>query len=204
MSLIKMVIFDLDGVLVDACEWHRVAFNEALKQVCNYEITLKEHYSTFNGIPTKVKLQKLSEIGILKKEKHKEIFTIKQDKTIEIIERDAFKRQEKIDLINFLKDNGCVVCCFTNSIRETTNLMLKKTGIFHLFDTVLTNEDVNKPKPDSEGYNFLVNKYGFDKSQVLIVEDSPKGIEAAVASGCQVVRVKGPNEVTVHLLKEKI
>ena len=44
----KLVIFDLDGVLVDACEWHRVALNEALKEVCNYEISLEDHYGEFN------------------------------------------------------------------------------------------------------------------------------------------------------------
>ena len=87
----KLVIFDLDGVLVDACEWHRVAFNQALKQVCNYEISLDEHYTTFNGIPTKKKLDKLSEKGVLKEEQHNEIFTIKQNKTIEIIEKSAKK-----------------------------------------------------------------------------------------------------------------
>ena len=59
----KLVIFDLDGVLVDACEWHRIALNEALKKVCNYEISLEDHYSTFNGIPTRVKLEKLTEMG---------------------------------------------------------------------------------------------------------------------------------------------
>ena len=58
---IKLVIFDLDGVLVDACEWHRAALNEALYEVCNYKISMDDHHSVFNGIPTKVKLQKLTE-----------------------------------------------------------------------------------------------------------------------------------------------
>ena len=59
----KLVIFDLDGVLVDACDWHRIALNRALKQACDYEISPEDHYSTFNGIPTRVKLQKLTEMG---------------------------------------------------------------------------------------------------------------------------------------------
>ena len=54
--MIELVIFDLDGVLVNACEWHRVALNEALIDVCDYEISLQDHYSTFNGIPTKKSL----------------------------------------------------------------------------------------------------------------------------------------------------
>ena len=66
--MIKLVIFDLDGVLVNACEWHRVALNEALRDVCNYEISLEDHYSTFNGIPTKKKLDILKECGIIREE----------------------------------------------------------------------------------------------------------------------------------------
>ena len=75
----KLVVFDLDGVLVDACEWHRFALNQALREVCNYEINIDEHYSTFNGIPTKVKLQKLTEMGILRREQHVEVYDRKQE-----------------------------------------------------------------------------------------------------------------------------
>ena len=78
---VKLVIFDLDGVLVDACEWHRVALNESLKEVCGHEITLEEHYSDYNGLPTKVKLQKLTERNILDESKHEDVYTLKQQKT---------------------------------------------------------------------------------------------------------------------------
>ena len=60
---IKLVIFDMDGVLVDACEWHKDALNAALLELCNYKISEEEYYSVFNGLPTKTKLQKLSGQG---------------------------------------------------------------------------------------------------------------------------------------------
>ena len=78
----KLVVFDLDGVLVDACEWHRIALNQALREVCNYEISLNEHYSTFNGIPTKVKLEKLTEMEILQRDQHIEVYDRKQELTL--------------------------------------------------------------------------------------------------------------------------
>ena len=87
---IKLVIFDLDGVLVDACEWHRLALNMSLLEVCNYEIPKKEHFSTYNGIPTKVKLKKLSELGILKNSEHKKVYDLKQKYTIDIIKKKCF------------------------------------------------------------------------------------------------------------------
>ena len=81
---IKLVIFDLDGVLVDACEWHRVSLNEALKEICDYEISLQDHYREYNGIPTKIKLKKLADKNIISSNLFKKIEYLKQEKTIEI------------------------------------------------------------------------------------------------------------------------
>jgi beta-phosphoglucomutase len=199
MSAIKMVIFDLDGVLVDACEWHKEALNSALEEVCNYKISEEDHTTTFNGIPTRVKLSILTEMGVLSHSMHKKVFDVKQEKTIDIINKQAKIRQEKIDMILSLKKMGIYVCCFTNSIKKTANLMLEKTGVVNLFDDILTNEDVHKPKPNPEGYNFLVKKYKLKPEEVMIVEDSPKGLEAAYASGCKVIKVGGPDETTKQL-----
>ena len=99
----KLVVFDLDGVLVDACEWHRIALNQALREVCNYEISLDEHYSTFNGIPTKVKLEKLTDMGILQRDQHMEVYDRKQELTIKTIEEHAEYRKEKVAKQKMLK-----------------------------------------------------------------------------------------------------
>jgi beta-phosphoglucomutase len=198
---IRLVIFDLDGVLVDACEWHRVALNKALKEVSDYEISEEDHYSTFNGIPTKVKLEKLVEMGAVK-ENHKEsIYGKKQAYTVETIENFAPMRGEKIELFSYLRSQGCYIACYTNSIRETATLMLDKTGVLEHLDYLLTNQDVESPKPDPEGYNFLVEKFNMKKEEVLIVEDSPKGRQAAYRSGCHVLEVENPDEVTIKKIE---
>ena len=202
MNSIRLVIFDLDGVIVDACEWHRVALNNALAEVCDYTISMEDHYTTFNGIPTKVKLSKLTEMGVVKPEQHEEIYDRKQKLTIETINLSAPKRQEKIDLIKYLREQGCYIACYTNSIRETATLMLDKTGVLEQMDYLLTNQDVENSKPHPEGYNFLVEKFNLKKHQVLIIEDSPKGKQAAYASGCNVLEVKDPDEVTIDTLRE--
>jgi beta-phosphoglucomutase len=195
----KLVIFDLDGVLVDACEWHRVALNEALQEVCNYEISLEDHYKTFNGIPTRVKLRRLSEMGKISASSHDSVYRAKQLLTMEIIKRNATLRPEKVEMIKTLKSRGNVVACYTNSIRKTAELMLDKTGILELFDFVLTNQDVENPKPDPEGYVFLMDHFGFSEEDTFIIEDSPKGLAAANASGANVIQVKNPDEVNISL-----
>ena len=199
-----LVIFDLDGVLVDACEWHRLALNEALMEVANYSISPSDHYGIFNGIPTKVKLEKLSRLGVLQKDKHQEIYELKQKKTVEIIEKSANIREEKIELLKFLKAEGHTVACFTNSIRMTADLMLEKTGIKDLFDLITTNQDVVNPKPHPEGYLATMDHFSFSPEDTLIIEDSPKGVEAATASGAQVLVVKNPDEVNLSTIKKHV
>lgn len=194
----------MDGVLIDACEWHRIALNEALKEICNYEISLEQHYSEFNGLPTKVKLKKLQEKGIVKKHLFETIESIKQEKTIQIINKFASKRQEKIDLMLFLKSKNIKVACYTNSIRMTAELMLKKIGVLELLDLLITNQDVSVSKPDPEGYIKCMNFFNIDKKNTIIVEDSPKGLEAAKKSGALYVQVKSPDEVMINILENKL
>ena len=97
--MIELVIFDLDGVLVDACEWHRSALNQALLEVCDYEIPLEEHYSTFNGLPTKEKLKLLTKQKHVKRKDHEVISQRKQELTLELIQKKAKRSKVKIDMI---------------------------------------------------------------------------------------------------------
>lgn len=197
----KLFIFDMDGVLVDACEWHRVALNESLREISNYEISLEEHYSIFNGIPTKVKLNMLKDKKLIEQEDIEKIENLKQLKTISIIENMCNIRKEKIDLLSVLKNKNYQLACYTNSIRKTALLMLEKTGIINFFDLIITNEDVKKPKPDPEGYIKIINHFNMDKKDVYIIEDSEKGYQAAKDSGANVIRVDNPDFVDLKLLE---
>jgi beta-phosphoglucomutase len=199
--MIELVIFDLDGVLVDACEWHRLSLNYALKEVSNYEITLDDHKNIFNGIPTKVKLKKLLDLNIIKSEDLNKIEDLKQKNTINIINSDGKIRYEKINLLNFLKSKNIKVACYTNSIRDTAELMLNKTGILNLFDLIVTNQDVSFPKPNPEGYIKILNYFNVDKNSTIIVEDSPNGFEAAYLSGCKVFKVNNQEQVNIELFE---
>jgi beta-phosphoglucomutase-like phosphatase (HAD superfamily) len=202
----KAVIFDLDGVLVDACEWHRIALNEALKEICEYEIGLEEHYTEFNGLPTKTKLKKLAVRNIINNDLNlfNKIEQLKQIKTIDAINQHAFVRNEKVELMKFLRSKDIKIVCYTNSIRKTANLMLEKTGILNYFDFVVTNQDVANPKPNPEGYILSMKKLDIIPDEVIIIEDSDNGFKAAKSSGANVIRVKNQEEVDIKLLENYI
>lgn len=201
---IKLIIFDLDGVLIDACEWHYQSLNDALSEICDYKISRKDHESIFNGIPTKKKLDILSKQKLLKNIDHDLVFRKKQKYTIDKIENYASLDVDKVEMIKLLKERGHIVACFTNSIEKTAHLMLKKIGVFELLDMIITNQDVKNSKPSPEGYFMIIDKFKIPIEDVVIIEDSPKGLEAAYKTGAHVIPVMNATHVNYDLLKDKI
>ena len=79
--------------------------------------------------------------------------------------------------------------------------MLERTGVLPLFDMIVTNQDVENPKPNPEGYLTIMKHYDILKSNTLIFEDSPKGIKAAYDSGAHVMVVEDIENLTVDRVK---
>tara|TARA_B110000196_G_scaffold245100_1_gene213819 strand:+ start:1236 stop:1862 length:627 start_codon:yes stop_codon:yes gene_type:complete len=194
--MIKAILYDLDGVLVDATEWHYESLNESLREISGFEISRLEHFQTFNGLPTNKKLEILYEQNKVKKEDFDAIWNLKQKKTNEIIEKTASIDETKKRLHEGTKSFKKI--CVTNSIRQTALLMLEKTGQQSFMDYIISNEDVNNPKPDPEGYIKAIQYLKLQPDECMIVEDSPKGIEAAKKSNAHVYEVKGYNDVTLE------
>lgn len=198
----KCFLFDLDGVLVDACHWHYVALNKALRSVKGIEISFDDHVSKFNGLPTSKKLEIL---GISGSDKNL-IWNLKQEMTVETINECADIDIEKIKLHKFIKDQGHIIACVTNSIRLTAELMLSKTGQINLMDMIITNQDVNNPKPDPECYLKAIDELGFTgkENMVYIIEDSEKGKAAARGTAANLIEVNDPSDVTLEKLMRYI
>lgn len=200
--MIKAILYDLDGVLVDATEWHYESLNIALKEVAGFIIERDEHISTFNGIPTKKKMEILNEQNRLSPNLFQQVWDKKQEKTKEVIERSASIDQNKIRLHDNTKNMK--KACITNSIRETAMLMLEKTGQLEFMDFVISNEDVTEPKPSPEGYNLAMKRLKLEPHECMIVEDAPKGIEAGKLSGANVYEVNGFYDVSLENILQKI
>jgi len=191
------VLFDLDGVLVDACDWHYLSLNRALEEVVEFSISREEHITTYNGLPTTVKLKMLG----LDEEQSKQAWKLKQDYTLDTIRENGTVYEEKIELFEYLKDIGTKIVCVTNSIQMTTFEMLKTTGQFDYFDMIITNEDVENNKPHPDCYNLAVKKLGMKPNKCIIVEDSPKGMQSAKSSvvpNSNIWNVENCTEVTLE------
>ena len=202
--MVKLIIFDLDGVLVDARELHYEALNEALREVDEkYIIHRDEHLSTYDGLSTTKKLNMLTKAKGLPKEFHNAVWRLKQKKTVEII--DAFTPDIRMaQLLRRLKKEGFIVACATNSIRETAKLQLIRRGFFEHIDFLYSNQDVNKPKPSTEIYLRCMLKAGVDPDETVIIEDSHHGRKAALSSGAYLCAVKNSKDVDYVKIKKVI
>jgi phosphoglycolate phosphatase-like HAD superfamily hydrolase len=102
----KLIIFDLDGVLVEAKEIHYNTLNRALKEIGKeYVITEAEHLSTYDGLKTNQKLEMLTKAKGLPIEVHPQVWHRKQQLTIEAIS--GLKTDvQKIELFKELRDKG--------------------------------------------------------------------------------------------------
>ena len=132
--MIKLIIFDLDGVLVNARELHYDALNRALENVDKkYVIKREEHLSTYDGLSTKKKLNLLTKNKDLPKGLHNKVWELKQQMTLKII--DGFLVDDRIrGILRSFKSEGYNIACATNSIRETAKLQLIRKGFFEYID----------------------------------------------------------------------
>jgi HAD superfamily hydrolase (TIGR01509 family) len=200
---INTVIFDMDGVLIDARDWHYEALNEAL-DIFGAKIPYSEHLGRFDGLPTKTKLSTLAEEGRVPKNLMHTIEAVKQERTLRAAAKLCFPRIEHILMLAELRRRGLGLAVATNSIRSTTQTMLAYAGVLEFMDYVVTNEDVKSPKPSPDVYLMACSKLGVMPESVLVVEDNVNGVRAAKSAGCKVLEVSDPSDLDLNLIDKRL
>lgn len=203
MSKIKAIVFDMDGVLIDAKEWHYEALNRALR-VFGMEISRFEHLKSFDGLPTKDKLQMLSRAHYLPEKLHPFINKLKQKFTTELIISRCKPNFIHEFALSRLKNEGFKLALASNSIKRTIALMLENAALSEYFNFCLSNEDVKFAKPNPEIYTKAIARLNLKPSEVMIVEDNFNGIKAAISSGARVMEVGEVGEVNYENIKRNI
>jgi HAD superfamily hydrolase (TIGR01509 family) len=192
----KLVIFDLDGVLIDSRELHYQALNDALKAVDpKYIINRDEHLSTYDGLPTKAKMKLLSEQKGLPASMHETVWRKKQESTIIRI-NDLEPCSKLIQICLNIKNRGYKIAVASNSIRDTVKTTLLRLGIMDYVEYFQTNEDVMRSKPYPQMYWNCMNALNAIPSTTIIIEDSHIGRQGAIDSGSKLLPVEDPHDVT--------
>lgn len=203
MAKVDAVIFDMDGVLIDARDWHFQALNEALSYF-GCEIDYQEHLAIFDGLPTARKLSMLSDSNRIPKHVHGIVESVKQERTSRIAAEKCYPQMQHVVAIGWLRNSGKKVGVATNSIRSTSETMLTYAGIMPLIDCLVTNQDVSNAKPSPEIYLETCRQLDVSPSKTLVFEDNKNGVEAARLAGCNVVQVLDPQEVDLARIQVEI
>lgn len=200
---IRGVVFDMDGVLIDAREWHYEALNRALGHF-GLAVSRFDHLVTYDGLPTRVKLEMISRERGLPRSLHGFLNDLKQRYTLELVVQHCKPVFQHEYLLSRLKLEGYTLGLASNSIRSTIKEMIGRAALDGYFDVVLSNEDVVNAKPDPEIYLTAVNRMGLRPDEVLVVEDNEKGLRAAIDAGVHVTQVSGPGEVSYRTISTEL
>ena len=200
----KLIIFDLDGVLVSTKDLHYEALNTALKEVdSKYVISRQDHLKTFDGLKSSEKLDMLTKDRDLPQELHSQIWSRKQEITIQNLQN--IKPDQFIKMtFKELRRRGYKLACCSNAIRRSVLTILSKLDLIEELDLIISNEDVKQGKPHPEMYWKAMSIMGVLPEETLIVEDSPAGLLAASRSRADVLRVDTPKDVNIKNIAEKL
>ena len=202
--MIKLIIFDLDGVLVDSKKLHFDALDKALSLISEeYRISYQDHLTSYDGLSTNKKLKMLCETKDFPRDEIDNTWKAKQKITLKII--DDFTVDKRIqNIFKQLKLEGFTIACATNSIRETAKLQLIRKGFMEYIDFLYSNQDVNNPKPNAEIYMRCMIKAGVSPDETVIIEDSHIGRKGAIRSGGVLCAVENPDDLSYNKIKKTI
>jgi hypothetical protein len=200
----KLVIFDLDGVLIDSRELHYDALNDALCKVDEkFVITREEHLSKYDGLNTTKKLKMLTEQKGLPVSVYDQVWKDKQEATFNLV-RGFCKEYMLQTIFRQIKARGYKIAVASNSIRETVKLSLLSIGVMDEVDYFVSNEDVSRTKPYPEMYWKCMTALDALPKNTIIVEDSHIGRQGALDSGAHLLAVENAKEVNSEHMMQRI
>ena len=197
----NLIIFDLDGVLIDSKDIHFDALNSSLSEIDkSFIISREEHLKKFDGLPTIEKLEVLSATKSLPTSTHLSIFEKKQEYTFQAFN----KLKEDIDLqnlIKIIKDRQIKVAVASNCIRKSVQIALVRLGIIEHIDYIVSSEDVFRRKPYPECYWKCMIACDSLPTSTVIFEDSHIGRQAAKKSRAHLIPVENRSHINKELIQ---
>jgi HAD superfamily hydrolase (TIGR01509 family) len=175
------ILFDMDGVLIDAMPYHAEAFRIAFKEHVNYEIDKKEVF-LLEGMPgpelvkeifKRNKIEGHVDGNLVKKisERKGQIFKeIQKAKALEGVK----------ELIDSLNCDNCVKAVVSGASKQEVESLLDKEFKLNNFNVIITGQDLRDGKPDPEPFQTALERLNLKPSEAIIVENSPLGVESAI------------------------
>jgi len=194
--MLKAVIFDFDGVIVDSEGIHLHSFNRVLDRY-GAEVGKEDYYEKYLGLSDCDLYKRLIEEGILPCE-HGEIEELIREKNA--IFEEIARGEAKIipgvrEFLERIRAERIRMAVCSGSLMSEIALILEKCGLKEYFETIVSADEVNQSKPSPEGFIKVLDRLNAAGSQdvgaseCVVVEDSQWGLDAASAAGMHTVAV---------------
>jgi len=190
--MIKAIIFDMDGVLVDSERIH-IAIEKRQFSLNNLPISDEEHQQ-YMGVSSEIMWQTIAKLHTL---------SLSVNELIEqhrIESHRYFSELNEIpvmpglvDLLENLKTKGYTLAVASSSTPEIIDLILNKTHLKKYFQVMVSAKQAGKSKPEPDVFLMAAQKLGVSPAHCLVVEDSDNGIKAAIAAQMMCVAYQGPD-----------
>lgn len=188
------MLFDLDGTLLDLGPLHFRALNEALEEFGHSPISLEDHRTRFDGLPTMKKLEMLG-IG-----EETEIESAKQRNTMRLLRETSLRDDRLLGELDKI-DKDVFIGVVSNARLETCIPVLLRSGIGRYVKLLIAGPYAH-PKPDPEPYQKAITAAYLDVDRTIAVEDNQYGADSAERAGLRCLRVKGPHDITHQFVME--
>jgi HAD superfamily hydrolase (TIGR01549 family) len=204
MTTRKGIIFDMDGVLVDAMPFHAEAMSRAINEITNHEID-KKNIFLLEGMPSSDLVKE-----IFKRENINKKIDLDDNLAKQIGSRkeQVFKQIQNAkgidgakELLEDLTSNcgkSCIKAVVSGAAREEVDAILDKNIGTKYFDFIITGDDIEKGKPNPAPFFIALNKMNLPTSQVIVVENSPLGVEAANKTGLECIITLNNTPLDIH------
>jgi beta-phosphoglucomutase len=180
--MLKAILFDLDGTLIDSEHFYFECWNEILAEV-GEQLTFDDWVNNYAGFPMPANARKLIDKYHINETldnlvKRREALTIERFKTTDVQLMPFVP-----EILNFFKDKGLTMAIVTSSVRKDVEAIFERNRLGHFFKLIITRTEVTNSKPHPESYNLCCEQLDISKDECIVFEDTINGLTAAKAAG---------------------
>jgi len=179
--MLKALLFDLDGTLIDSEQFHLGCWNEILAGA-GIQLDIDDWIENYSGIPMPTNAKRLIEKYSLSFS-HDELVKKRETTTLARLQTVEIRLMPfAMEVLEFFKEKGLTLAVVTGSARPDVEAVFERNGLAKYFDVIITRTEVTHSKPHPESYELCCRKLGVSPNECIAFEDTANGVKSAKAA----------------------